>query len=404
MNESINPIFPVFDGTPILCFASAGWDTDTPVNVHHLMKRLSQNHPVLWVDSQPLRLPSFTSSDLGKIVRRLKTASSGIRGLQENIWGITPKTLPIYRSAFIQKWNDQRLKKTILNAGKSLKMNSPILWVFLPTAVKMVGNLGERLIVYHCVDDYSANPGVNPRVISEMEQEMLKKAEVVFATSQPLQRSLQKFHSNVIWIPAGVDETFFQKQNYPEPKDLAGIHHPRIGFTGAISGYKVDIPLLIEASERYPDVSFVLIGPVGAGDPYTDVSYLKKQSNVFFLGPRKHEQLPEYLYHMDALMLPSAQTPSIRASFPVKIYEYLATGKPVIARKQETLMSFWSVIYLASSNTDFLDGIGQVLKDQDSCCAKARVKLAMQNTWTDRIQQISTVIEQALIRKQKSQR
>jgi len=68
------------------------------------------------------------------------------------------------------------------------------------------------------------------------------------------------------------------------------------------------------------------------------------------------------------------------------------------------LMSFWSVIYLATSNTDFLDGIGQVLKDQDSNCAKARVKLAMQNTWNDRIQQISAVIEQALIRKQKGQR
>jgi glycosyltransferase involved in cell wall biosynthesis len=365
---------------------------------------LSRNHPILWVDSQPLRMPSFSRSDLGKIIHRVKSASSGIRELQENIWGITPKTIPIYRSAFIQNWNDQRLRKTIQGAGKSLKMNSPILWAFLPTAVKLVGTLKERLIVYHCVDEYSANPGVNSRVITDLEQEMLRKADVVFATSQPLQRSLQKFHSNVTWIPAGVDEVFFQKQNYPEPKDLAGIHHPRIGFTGAISGYKVDIPLLIEASERYPEVSFVLIGPVGAGDPYTDVSYLKKQANVFFLGPRKYEQLPEYLYHMDALMLPSAQTPSIRASFPVKIYEYLATGKPVIARKQETLMSFWSVIYLATSNTDFLDGIGQVLKDRDSNCAKARVKLAMQNTWNDRIRQISTVIEQALICKGKNQR
>ncbi len=157
---------------------------------------------------------------------------------------------------------------------------------------------------------------------------------------------------------------------------------------------------LVQPAGRYPDVSFVMIGPVGAGDPFTDISGLRALSNVYLLGPRDHGALPSYLYHMDALMLPSPDTPTMTSSFPVKMFEYLATGKPILARAQEPLRKYDSLVHLAESTSDFLDGIGMVLDERDASKAGVRMEIARNNTWEHRLQQIGTILEEALVRKQ----
>jgi glycosyltransferase involved in cell wall biosynthesis len=384
---------------PILCLASAGWETDTPVNVHHLMRHLSRQHPILWVDSQPMRFPRFTRSDLRKVFRRVRSAPKGFRHLEENIWGMTPKTVPLYGSGQVRRWNDNRLRKSISHAATALGLHPLILWAFLPNAAGLAGTLGEVLTIYHCVDDYAANPGVDSQAIAAMERELLPKVDVVFATSMPLVERLRQHHSNVHWVPAGVDESFFRDSPVPQPADLADIPPPRIGFVGAVSGYKVDIPLVVDASRMYPDISFVLIGPVGEGDPSTDVSELRRGKNVFILGPRDHRHIPEYLHHMDAMMLPSAPTTTMKSSFPVKLFEYFATGKPVIAISQDPLMSYSSLITLVESGSEFLGAIPRVLEDSAPSRVKARVEVARQNTWENRIRRIGEIVEDALAAK-----
>ncbi len=391
---------PNFDRIPILCLASAGWETDTPVNVHHIMGRLADDHRILWVDSQPMRVPRFTKADFGKVFRRVRSAAGGVRELRGNMWGITPRVLSLSGNPWVRNWNDRRLRKTIHDACESMGLQSFVLWAFLPSWAGLAGNMGEKLTVYHCVDDYAANPGVNSQLVADMERQLVSRADVVMVTSEPLLRKLEQVHTNVHWVPAGVDQGFFLSEAPDFPEDLKDIPSPRIGFTGAISGYKVDVGMLVEAAGRYPDVSFVLIGPVGAGDPFTDISRLRALSNVYLLGPRDHVGLPGYLYHMDALMLPSPDTPTMVSSFPVKMFEYLATGKPILARAQEPLRKYDSLVHLAESTSDFLDGIDEVLNERDASKAGARMELARNNTWDHRLQQIGQILEEALVRKQ----
>ena len=400
----VDRLHQAFDGMAIVCMSSAGWETDTPVNVHHIMRRLSHDHPILWVDSMPLRVPSASRSDIRKVYRRLRTSAGGIRKLQDNMWGITPRSLPLYRYNWIREWNERRLRKRIRNTRTSLGFARSIMWAFLPTAAGVAGNLDEGLIIYHCVDDYAANPGVDGQMIVDMERALLDKADVVFATSPPLQRALAKYHGHVHLMPVGVDEVFLQIESYAEPGDLVAVPRPRIGFTGAISGYKVNIPLLMKAAEGYPDVSFVLIGPAGEGDPSTDISTLRRMRNVYLMGSRRHQDLPGYLYYMDALMLPSADTVTMKSSFPAKLFEYMATGKPVIAMRQEPLAPYDALVNLAESESDFISGIRGMLEDNDLSKREARVEVARQNTWEVRMASICDVVEDALIRKQGSGR
>jgi glycosyltransferase involved in cell wall biosynthesis len=329
---------------------------------------------------------------------------AGVRTLQDNMFGITPGSLPFYRSRWVRQWNDARLRKTLQQAASSLGLSPYIFWAFLPTAAGLAGTMGEILTIYHCVDDYASNPGVDSQVIAEMERRILEKADLVFTTSVTLQRSLEKYHSHVVLLPVGVDDIFLTAATLPEPKDLSQIPKPRIAFTGAISSYKVNIDLLVQAASVYPEVSFVLIGPVGAGDPSTRVSELRKMHNVYLLGSREHRRLPEYLMSMDILMLPSAHTPTMRSSFPAKLFEYFATGKPVIAVKQETLLPYHALMTLADSPEAFLDAIPKALQEKDQSKADARIELARQNVWHRRIEQISADIESALIRKHGGQR
>jgi len=395
-------IASTFDKLPVVCLASAGWETDTPVNVHHIMRRLSVRHPILWVDSQPLRVPSTSRADLRKVVRRLGTMAGGVRSVKDNVWCITPSSLPFYRNRGIQNWNDRRLRKQLLRTTASLGFSHFVLWVFLPTAAGLAGTLDEVLTIYHCVDDYASNPGVDAQAIRALELQLLEKADVVFATSVTLQRKLADHHPHVVLMPAGVDPMFFAS-GLAEPEDLALIPKPRIGFIGAVSSYKVDIDLLVESATAYPKVSFVLVGPVGAGDPGTKIAGLRKLPNVFLLGARKHPRLPEYLYGMDVLMLPSAGTLTMASSFPVKLFEYFATGKPVVAIGQEPLLAYESLMIVADSHRGFLDAIGAALEETNQSKSQERLAVARQNTWDCRMEQICAAIDEALVRKSRGQ-
>jgi len=134
------------------------------------------------------------------------------------------------------------------------------------------------------------------------------------------------------------------------PAELAALPAPRIGFVGAISAYKLDLTLLETLARRHPHWSFVLIGPVGEGDPSTDVAALAALGNVHLLGTRPYNALPAYLKGLDLGLLPLRLTPYTQAMFPMKFFEYLAAGLPVVATAIDALQPFASLALLAPTH------------------------------------------------------
>jgi glycosyltransferase involved in cell wall biosynthesis len=172
---------------------------------------------------------------------------------------------------------------------------------------------------------------------------------------------------------------------------LAGLPAPRIVFTGAIVATKLDVPLLTALAHSRPEWSFALVGPVGPGDPRTDVSALRELLNVHLLGPRAYMQLPAVLRAADAGLIPYARNPITESVFPMKVYEYLAAGLPVVATPLPALADVAEVATAPDA-----EGIAHLLEEAiatDTPEHRAtRSRAAAAHSWETRLEEIATAV------------
>lgn len=387
----------------IICFASSSWEAMW-VNPQHLMSRLAKSNRVLYVNNIGLRSPKMRGADVKKAYERLKGFFGGLRQPIQNLWVYSPIFFPFLRTKkFIGRLNDRLLLMDIKSYEKKLKFSSPILWIFLPTACGMKGKLGEKFVVYHCVDDYAANPGVDPNRIRELEKRLLKTADLVFVTSKTLYEDKKRFRGKDIhFVENVVDvEHFLQGVRRAElPDDMKNIPRPIIGYQGNISSYKTDLKLIEHIARARSDWSVVLVGPVGWGDPDTDVSALKALKNVFFLGQKSFDELPKYVANFDVCIIPFQVNESTNKSFPMKLFEYLASAKPVVSTALESISAYISDAAVGGIGYDydgFVSEIERFIKSEDSEENRAkRVELAKRFDWTSRTEEIGRIVRKKL--------
>ena len=174
-------------------------------------------------------------------------------------------------------------------------MREPILWSYVPQAEVLLDALEPSLVVYHCVDDIAAHERIDTASFRAAEARFARRADLVLASAPELVRA----HAGALRAtcsrrPNVADTELFARgaRADPAPADpaIAALPAPRIVFTGAISAVKLDIPLLVELARARRDWSFALVGPVGLGDPTTDVSALAAEPNIHLLGPRAYER------------------------------------------------------------------------------------------------------------------
>jgi GT2 family glycosyltransferase len=164
---------------------------------------------------------------------------------------------------------------------------------------------------------------------------------------------------------------------------LADIKHPIAGYYGAIATW-FDVDLLVEVAQRKPDFTFVLLG--GVFD--VDVSRLRLLPNVVLLGQQPYETMPQYLYHFDVCIIPFKINQVTEATDPVKLYEYLSGGKPVVSVSLPELEPYRGYVYLAEDAADFSAKIDLALAEDSPRLIEDRKALARRHTWSDRYQSI----------------
>jgi glycosyltransferase involved in cell wall biosynthesis len=282
-------------------------------------------------------------------------------------------------------------------------MQRPVLWCFLPTGIEAARAVGARLVVYHCVDHYAANPGVDRAWVETLEARMLERADLVLASSPVLAERLRARRADAECWPNVADVTLFRRaveEELAEPPELQGQPHPRAIYVGNLAGYRIDFDLL-EASLRgvAPGV-LVLVGVEGLGDAGAGGAAwecLRERPGLLRLGPRAPEALPALLQHADVALIPFLDNEHTRGSLPLKLWEYLAAGLPVVARDLPNLRELaregW--VRTAPDAAGFEAALREVLAGAAGSRAE-RSRRAVAHGWEERMEALTERVGQAL--------
>ena len=385
----------------IILFSNADWDHCVRTNSQHVAERFAQRgFRVLYVESLGLRRPSVGARDLKRIAKRLIRGLRGVRHVSDNVWVYSPLVLPFHSSRMVRRINRWLIQGSTRLIGRLLRFTRPIVWTYNPLVYSLWDGLDASLRVYHCVDDLAAVPGVPRTPVRAAEESIVGKADAVFATSRELDKRLSglcpgKAHC----LPNVADFAHFTKAGLtgPVPHDLEAIPRPRIGFIGTVSSYKLDVDLILAIADRKPEWHWVLVGPLGTGDSLSLNKQLGK-TNVHLLGHRDYSTLPDYLRGIDVATIPCKLNEYTRSMFPMKFFEYLAAGKPVVTTPLDALMEYSDVCIVAGNAEEFCDAIDRILAghapDREACMAMARA-----HTWDTRLDAMLHVMEQAWLSK-----
>ncbi len=301
---------------------------------------------------------------------------------------------PVYN--FLQKINDLIVCLAVKKALKRHKVKSFILYnSFNPFyGDRIKSTLKPVLTIYQCRDDISVAPVVSKHG-TYLEEEKAKNADLVIATSHELVRKLSGFNKNVHFLPNAADYDLFIKSTMPQtemPEELRQIKKPVIGYMGLI-GTRMDVELVKKISASFPDYTLLMIGVVikSFEGMFDDCE------NITILGPRPYNSLPGYLKYFDVPIIPFENSKLTKSIYPLKINEYLCSGKPIVTTNfSEDISFFKDLVYVAESHDTFIENIRKAVKEDDKAIYNKRIETARKNTWNSRLKNIESLFEQCM--------
>jgi glycosyltransferase involved in cell wall biosynthesis len=395
MSESQNPEQNEKNGT-IICFSGVDWwYHNGGLFCPQVMRRLSRNYRVLFINSLGMRVPSFKKDKnaVKKISRKLRSMSRFVRKVDHGMYVFSPLSLPFYGSQIGKSLNAFSVFLQVKLAMTCLRFTAPIFYIECPPALEVVKKFGKKYLIYQRTDLFEAMPGANTHYIAALDDELTSSADLVLYVNTALWKQGIQRNKNSLLIGHGVDFDFFSnaKSSKHVPEDVAGILRPIIGYFGDVSDKTLDMALLEFAAEKLPDMSFVFVGSISA-----DVSGLSRFGNVHFLGQKPYEQIPLYGKEFDVAIMPWNRSRWIEFCNPIKIKEYLALGKPVVSTYYPEIEPYRDIVYVAADYEDFVSSIRKAVEERDPAKQEERRKRVQNETWDNKVEQIKAIIEKDL--------
>jgi hypothetical protein len=366
-------------GRDIVCFSN-DWDGD-PLSKTHIMRILARENRVLWVNSLGNRSPRATASDARRAWKKVRDAARGLSEPEPNLHVLAPLYVPAYGSAGVRAVNRALLRFQVLAAMRRLTMRRPISWSFLPSAASVAGTLGEALVVYHVVDEFSAFSDASPHV-AELERRLLARADLVIASSERLLAAKREVNPRAVLVRHGVDHAHFARAldpGLPVPEALANLPRPVIGFFGLVADW-IDLPLVRKVAGAYPQASVVLLGKVT-----TSLAPLEGAPNVHLLGRRPYAELPAWCRGFDVALTPFRRNELSLAANPLKAREYVAAGLPNVCTDLPELRQIPGCT-VTRSDEEFIAAVGEALRAGGP--DPARSALVRGEGWEARVDEI----------------
>jgi glycosyltransferase involved in cell wall biosynthesis len=379
-------------GRDLVVFSN-DWDGD-PLSKTHIMRILARENRILWVNSIGNRAPRVNAHDARRILRKLGSFTQGLREVEPNLFVLSPLAVPLYGSEAVRRLNGWLLRQQIRQAMRQLRFRRPLSWSYLPASAPVSGTLGEELVIYQCVDEFSAFSDTNGRHIAELEQVLLRRADLVITSAERLRHSKAQANPNTVLVRHGVDFSHFVKacdEQTPVPEAIARLPKPVIGFFGLVADW-VDQEALAACARAYPNGSVVLVGKVAAD---VDVSGLQRLPNVTFVGRRPYAELPGYCKGFDVALNPFKINELTLNSNPLKVREYLAAGLPVVSSRIPEVERL-GLCRLADDPEDFPRRVAECLAEGGGPRLD-RAQRIFHESWEARVDEIRAEVAKALV-------
>jgi glycosyltransferase involved in cell wall biosynthesis len=358
-------------------------------------------HQVLFVETG-----SFLGTLLWRLLRGPNRRSLAARLLStEDVGG----GVRVRKATNVVPWRTKYRLSAIVNSGLTAVLlrrfmralpQPVVLWVYDPASAWLVGALGESLAVYDCVDDYVEQAGDNPSrraLAAAADEHATRNADVVFATTRGLQAAKERLNEHVYLVRNAADAALFRSaaDRATAAPELVSVARPVLGFVGSLTVGKVDFPLFTELAARNSQWSFVLVGPERP-DATAELAKLLALRNVTWVGPKLQSELPRYVAAFDVALIPYRATAYTRNCFPLKLYEYLAAGKPVVASGLPELLGMEPDVVVAEGGAEFAAAVDSALAAATAADVARRTALAEQNTWDQKTARLLEIVGAAI--------
>ncbi|WP_420548174.1 hypothetical protein [Curvivirga sp.] len=352
-----------------------------PSSTQHLIHHLSKNRRVFWINSIGMRRPQINFRDFnrlfakGRAIFRKQTVEDKVDGPVDVV---APKVFPWPGNRVATRLNQSLLLGQLYKVLGSHNCSDPIVWTSLPTAVDYLDGLKKKALIYYCGDDFGALDGVDHAPVLECEKRLGEAADLIITVSQKL---ADKFPAEkTILIPHGVDYGLFSSPVEPAPE--CQTKRPIAGFYGSLAEW-IDVDLIAETAKKLPNWDFMFIGPIK-----TDISAFRNLKNIQLIDAMPHAQLPSYVQHWQAALLPFKDNEQIRSCNPLKLREYIASNTPVVTTCYPAMEPYRDVVNVFETSDDLVSVLRNIKPSDDQ---SLRVK---NESWGSKAGKLDNILRQ----------
>lgn len=371
----------------IIVLSIVPWQSG-PSRIRHMVSRM-KNHRVLFVNPPP-------GMDFGRIEPE-SPMEKGWRDEGEAVdkWLTVltpPPMLPFsgrYRAA--SRLTGRRVGRYISSVMENYGFVKPVLWCTSAICADIVQNIPHSAVIYDASYDHLLAGGrISPEMMGKLDKELSSLAALTLASSGERLDSLSKNCSNTRLLPNGVDFELFNRVaegGEPFPKELFNIQNPMIGHIGTVDS-ALDLTYIEAAAKVHPEWSFVFVGKIY---PDADLSPVEGLKNVHMLGQKSYHNLPSYLQRFDVCV--NISRSAAWGLSPLKLYEYLATGKPIVSTPHpKQVLDYMDVVYLAGTHEEFCEQCRKAISEHDAWRVRSRTAYGKAASWDARVRELESYI------------
>ncbi|HEV7701289.1 MAG TPA: glycosyltransferase [Pyrinomonadaceae bacterium] len=365
----------------VVCFSIVDWDFRYQRPQQIMSQFAEQGHRVFYIKLKEVRAQS-------------ESPRFSIKEIKRNLYEITLAAVrqPRINQEVVEGLNADSLLESLNELRHACRIEDAIGYVMTPSWTAVSLSCRERWnwrVVYDCMDEWDGFPGVI-RTVTRVEGQLVQNCDLLVVSAAKLLDKWQNRSGASVLVRNAVDYEYYAKRHRPNEL-LKKDSRPLIGYFGAIADW-FDIDLMTDIASARPDYSFVLLG--GVFD--VDVGQLASLPNVQLLGQQPYATMPQYLYHFVACLIPFKLNRITHATDPVKMYEYLSAGKPVVAVALDELQPFGDYIYIARNRDEYLEKLDSAVMEQDEELKEHRREFAKNNTWQHRYETIRAALSAAV--------